>query len=172
MLLTGGYHTSTVQCFRQYHTRLSHVDDNGDPKMVDVTDKQSTVRTATAEGHISLSSKAIELVLDPSINPKGSVINVAKLAAIMATKKTSDLIPLCHNLNISGVNVDVIVKEGQGLTVRVSVRSVGVTGVEMEALVGVSTGLLTIYDMTKSVSHDHVISGVRLVKKTGGKMDK
>ncbi len=138
--------------------------------MVDVTNKQSTIRTATAEGHITLSSKALELVLDSSINPKGSVIGVAKLAAIMAAKKTPDLIPLCHNLNISGLKVDVIV-ERKGLTVRVNARSVGVTGVEMEALVGVATGLLTIYDMTKSVSSDHVIGDIRLVEKTGGKTD-
>ncbi len=166
--MTGGYHTSCSP--GRYYSTLSHIDNYGDPKMVDVTNKQSTIRTATAEGHITLSSKALELVLDSSINPKGSVIGVAKLAAIMAAKKTPDLIPLCHNLNISGLKVDVIV-ERKGLTVRVNARSVGVTGVEMEALVGVATGLLTIYDMTKSVSSDHVIGDIRLVEKTGGKTD-
>ena len=140
--------------------------------MVDVTNKPKTVRTAVAEGNITLSPEALRMIQDPAINPKGSVVGVAKLAAIMAVKRTPELIPLCHGLDVGGIDVDVIVGGASGdVTVRVGVKSVGVTGVEMEALVGVSIGLLTIYDMTKSVSHDHVIHGVRLLRKTGGKKD-
>lgn len=162
----------TFTLHRPYSSGLSHIDSHGDPKMVDITDKSPTVRTATAEGHIKLSLEAFKLVVDPSLNPKGSITNVAKLAAIMSVKKTSDLIPLCHSINISGVDVDVLLDgDNDDVTVRVSVRSVGVTGVEMEALMGVTTGLLTIYDMTKSVSHDHTIHSIQLLKKTGGKKD-
>ena len=135
--------------------------------MVDISGKSSTLRVATAEGRIQLSSRALEMVLDPGSNPKGSVMNVARLASIMAVKKTADLIPLCHSLSVSGIDVKVLV-EDKDVIVRVSVKSVGETGVEMEALTGVSVGLLTIYDMTKSVSHEHVITNIRLLSKTGG----
>ena len=135
--------------------------------MVDISGKSSTLRVATAEGRIQLSSRALEMVLDPGSNPKGSVMNVAQLASIMAVKKTADLIPLCHSLSVSGIDVKVLV-EDKDVIVRVSVKSVGETGVEMEALTGVSVGLLTIYDMTKSVSHEHVITNIRLLSKMGG----
>ena len=135
--------------------------------MVDISGKSSTLRVATAEGRIQLSSRALEMVLDPGSNPKGSVMNVARLASIMAVKKTADLIPLCHSLSVSGIDVKVLV-EDKDVIVRVSVKSVGETGVEMEALTGVSVGLLTIYDMTKSVSHEHVITNIRLLSKMGG----
>ena len=148
---------------------LTHISEDGDPKMVDVTGKQRTLRTAVAEGRITLSPEAMKLVMDPQTNPKGSVANVARLASIMAVKKTPDLIPLCHGLSVSSVDVDLVVEDGNSVTVRVCVKSEGVTGVEMEALTGVSMGLLTIYDMTKSVSHQHVIKYIRLLKKTGGK---
>ena len=154
------------------HSTLSHIDGAGDPRMVDVTDKATTVRTATAEGYISLSPEALKLVRDPLTNPKGSVIDVARLASIMAVKKTPELIPLCHSLNISGIDVNVSIGDCCDVCVRVCVKSVGVTGVEMEALVGVSAGLLTIYDMTKSVSHDHTIHKIQLLQKSGGKKDK
>ena len=135
--------------------------------MVDISGKSSTLRVATAEGRIQLSCRALEMVLDPGSNPKGSVMNVARLASIMAVKKTADLIPLCHSLSVSGIDVKVLV-EDKDVIVRVSVKSVGETGVEMEALTGVSVGLLTIYDMTKSVSHEHVITNIQLLSKTGG----
>lgn len=169
MILIGGLHTKADL---QQQQRSSHLDASGDPKMVDVTSKSVTSRTATAEGHIKLSPEALQQVLNPSLNPKGSITNVTKLAAIMSVKKTSELIPLCHNVQINGIDVDVEVDEdSSNVTVRVSVRSVGVTGVEMEALTGVTTGLLTIYDMTKSVSHNHTIHSIKLLRKTGGKKD-
>ena len=168
VICIGGLHTAANS--ERLHCNLSHIDKEGEPNMVDVTHKQVTTRTAVAEGSIMLSDDALEMVLNPSTNPKGSVVTVARIAAIMAVKKTPDLIPLCHGLSVSGVDVAVAVgKQSNVMTVTVCVKSVGVTGVEMEALVGVSTALLTIYDMTKSVSHEHIINDIRLLQKTGGK---
>ena len=150
---------------------LSHLDSTGDPKMVDVSGKTPTLRTAVAEGHMNLTPKALELITNPALNPKGAVLGTAKLAAIMATKKTPELIPLCHTLLLSSVQVEFEVREEKLVVVRVSVTSRGNTGVEMEALTGVSVALLTVYDMTKSVSHNHTITSIRLISKTGGKTD-
>lgn len=150
---------------------LSHLDSTGDPKMVDVSGKTPTLRTAVAEGHMNLTPKALELITNPALNPKGAVLGTAKLAAIMATKKTPELIPLCHTLLLSSVHVEFEVREEKLVVVRVSVTSKGNTGVEMEALTGVSVALLTVYDMTKSVSHNHTITSIRLISKTGGKTD-
>ena len=149
---------------------LSHIGPEGDPQMVDITGKVTSVRQATAEGCIQLSKKAMQLVKDPLLNPKGSILAVAQVAAIMAVKKTPDLIPLCHPIPISDVHVKLLI-EKEEVRVRVSVKSEGVTGVEMEALTGVTIALLAIYDMTKSVGYEHKITGVHLVNKTGGKSD-
>lgn len=138
--------------------------------MVDVSDKATTVRTAMATGKITLSPQAMKLYKDPSSNPKGSVAAVAQIASIMAIKKTSDIIPLCHSLSVSGVDVGIETNDND-VIITVSVRSKGTTGVEMEALVGVSTGLLTIYDMTKSTGYEHVIKDIQLVNKKGGKSE-
>ena len=150
---------------------LSHIDDTtGDPKMVDVSGKVSTLRTAVAEGSIKVTPAALKLITDPTLNPKGAVLATAKLAAIMAAKKTPELIPLCHTLLLSSVQVEFTVREEE-IVARVTVTSEGNTGVEMEALTGVSVALLTVYDMVKAVSHKHSITGIALVSKTGGKAD-
>ena len=149
---------------------LSHVDSSSQPKMVDVSKKSASLRIATAEGRITLTKQAISLLNDSNLSPKGPVLSVARLAAIMAVKQCSTLIPLCHVVPIAGVDVCTDVCNDE-VVVQVTVKSIGVTGVEMEALTGVSVALLTVYDMTKSVSHKHVINEIRLLSKTGGKSD-
>ena len=138
--------------------------------MVDISGKAPSLRTAVAEGKIKLTPEALALITDPTHNPKGAVLGTAKLAGIMAAKKTPDLIPLCHTLLLSSVEVEFQLNEDH-LVVRVQVVSEGSTGVEMEALTGVSVTLLTVYDMVKSVSHVHTITNIRLLSKTGGKSD-
>ena len=138
--------------------------------MVDVSQKDSTNRAARASGKITLTQPAFELVSGQTESRKGSVLTVAQIAGIMAAKNTHSLIPLCHNIALSHVSVTFDLQpESRSVCVCAGVRSVGVTGVEMEALAAVAIALLTVYDMTKSVSHDHVISDVRLDEKTGGK---
>ena len=150
---------------------LSHIDNaTGDPKMVDVSGKVSTERTAVAEGSIKVTADAMKLITDPALNPKGAVLATAKLAAIMAAKKTPELIPLCHLLLLSSVQVEFDLREEE-IVARVTVISKGNTGVEMEALTGVSVALLTVYDMVKAVSQEHTITGIALISKTGGKSD-
>ena len=175
--MLGGYHTLAVsspvsssryQFCQKRSLSFSHIDVDGSPKMVDVTSKKHTVRTATAKGTIELSSEAMAIFHDPESNPKGSVAAVAKIAAIMAVKRTPDIIPLCHPVNVTNVDISVETKD-PFVTITVCVKSEGPTGVEMEALTGVSSGLLTIYDMTKSTGYQHVIKDIRLVNKTGGK---
>ena len=136
--------------------------------MIDVSHKVPTLRKAVAEGFITLTPEALQIVRDPSLNPKGSVLTVARVAAILAVKNTPTSIPLCHSVVINSVGVD-MVEEREGVRVMVSVVCEGKTGVEMEALAGVAAGLLTIYDMTKAISHCHTITDIKLVQKTGGK---
>ncbi len=147
--------------------KLTHLDASGRPQMVDVTDKDVTSRTAIAAGHVEMSAETLALALGGS-GRKGDVIHTATLAGIMGAKRTSDLIPLCHPLPISKINVD-IQSDGAGLRVTAEVKTTGRTGVEMEALTAVSTACLTIYDMLKAAQKDMVISDIRLMKKTGGK---
>ena len=138
--------------------------------MVDVSLKSSSNRHAVASGKIHLTAKAYALVKDHHLSKKGSVLSVAQLAGIMAAKQTPNLIPLCHHVTLSHVTVDFELDDNACCVgVRVGVRSVGVTGVEMEALCGVSVALLTVYDMTKSASHRHTITDVCLEEKRGGK---
>ncbi|XP_011403040.2 PREDICTED: GTP 3',8-cyclase, mitochondrial-like [Amphimedon queenslandica] len=174
MILIGGYHTnaaslvaSRLHLHKMYST-LSHIGSDGNPRMVDITGKKHTMRTATAEGTIDLSSEAMELFTSPIANPKGSVAAVARIAAIMGVKKTPEIIPLCHPVNITSVDITVDVKD-LAVMIKVCVKSEGPTGVEMEALTGVSSGLLAIYDMTKSTGYKHVIRDIHLITKTGGK---
>lgn len=136
--------------------------------MVDVSSKETTLRNASAEGFITLTPAALAIVRDHTHSPKGSVLGVARVAAILAVKATPTIIPLCHSVIVNSVGVD-MEEEGEGVRVTVSVICEGKTGVEMEALTGVSAALLTIYDMTKSISHSHTISSIRLLQKTGGK---
>lgn len=138
--------------------------------MLDVGHKSVTQRFAKARGTIGLTPSAYLLVKETQHSSKGSVLGVAQLAGIMAAKQTAQLIPLCHTLPLSHVSVHFeLCDDRHTVTVEVGVKCEGKTGVEMEALTGVSVALLTIYDMTKSLSHSHVISDVKLVEKLGGR---
>ena len=148
---------------------LTHLDENNRPKMVDVSDKDNTTRVAVASGIIEVTKEAYESVI-ANTNKKGPVLQTAVIAAIMGVKKTSDLIPMCHPLNLSGINCDVEeLPELPGFKLVVTVKLTGKTGVEMEALTGVSVGLLTIYDMLKAIDKGMVIKNIQLEKKSGGK---
>ncbi|MEQ1687979.1 MAG: cyclic pyranopterin monophosphate synthase MoaC [Sphingopyxis sp.] len=148
-------------------TTLSHIDEHGAARMVDVSAKAANARRAVAEGRITLSPAALDAVREGS-GPKGDVIACARIAGIMAAKRTADLIPLCHPLPLSAASVDFAFAE-DGVFVTADVRTAAQTGVEMEALTAVSVALLTIYDMAKAVDKGAVIGGIRLVSKDGGK---
>lgn len=148
---------------------LTHFDAQGQAHMVDVADKASTHRRATAEGWIEMLPATLELIESGNAK-KGDVLGVARIAAIQAAKKTSDLIPLCHPLALTRVAVEFTVDQARNaVCCRASVETVGQTGVEMEALTAVQVGLLTIYDMCKAVDRGMTMTGVRLVEKMGGK---
>lgn len=146
---------------------LTHLDAAGAARMVDVSNKATTARTATATGRISMSTEAAAAIRDGAI-AKGDVLAVARVAGIMAAKKTSDLIPLCHPLPISGVTLDLTIEDGN-LIATATVRTTHQTGVEMEALTAVSAALLTVYDMAKALDRGMVIDGIRLLAKSGGR---
>ena len=150
-------------------TKFSHVDDKGNVKMVDVTNKLLTVRVAKAEGKINMRPETIAGIKDGEL-PKGNVLNTAKIAGIQAAKKTSGIIPLCHQLNLSFVDIEFEFKSNS-IWVRSTVKTKESTGVEMEALSAVSIALLTVYDMCKAVDKTMEISGVKLIEKKGGKSD-
>ena len=148
---------------------LTHLDDNNRPKMVDVSEKSETTRVAVASGQISMSQEAYDAIME-NTTKKGPVIQTAVIAAIMGVKKTSDLIPMCHPLLLSGINCDIEeLPELPGFKLYVTAKLNGQTGVEMEALTGASVGLLTIYDMVKAIDKSMVISHVQLEEKSGGK---
>lgn len=148
---------------------LTHLDEKDRPKMVDVSGKEDTTRVAVASGKITMSQNAYDMIVGEK-SKKGPVIQTAVIAAILGTKKTSDLIPMCHPLMLTGVNCDVDeVPELPGFKLTVTAKLKGQTGVEMEALTGVSIGLLTIYDMAKAIDKSMVISDVQLESKSGGK---
>ncbi|WP_442902140.1 cyclic pyranopterin monophosphate synthase MoaC [Flexistipes sp.] len=148
---------------------FSHLDKHGRSKMVDVTSKSTTRREAYASGYIYMKGSTLELILSGNVE-KGAVFEVARVAAIMAVKKTGDLIPMCHPLNITAVDVEFIPEVDKSrIRIDVKVKLAGRTGVEMEALTGVSMAALTIYDMCKAVDKDMVISDIRLIEKSGGK---
>jgi cyclic pyranopterin monophosphate synthase len=148
-------------------TRLTHLDEAGRARMVDVSGKASTVREAVAEGFVRMSPATLALALSGE-GRKGEVRAVAEIAGVIAAKKTSDLIPMCHPLALSKVEVSVEPADG-GFAVTARVRTTGPTGVEMEALTAVSIACLTVYDMLKAAEKGMVIEAVRLVSKTGGK---
>jgi cyclic pyranopterin phosphate synthase len=149
--------------------KLSHLDESGRPKMVNVTAKAATARVAIAKGSVSMLPATFKLIKSGG-TAKGDVLSVAKLAGIMAAKKTPDLIPLCHPLLISGVDVDFALDEANNLIeITATVQSTGQTGVEMEALTAVAVAALTVYDMCKAVDRAMKIESIRLVKKSGGK---
>ena len=148
-------------------SKLTHLDETGAARMVDVGGKPETARSATATGRIRMSAEALEAVREGS-GPKGDVLAAARIAGIMAAKRTGELIPLCHPLALDAVSVDFAFESE---TVRVTARAslTGRTGVEMEAMTATSLALLTIYDMAKALDKSMVIEGVRLLEKTGGK---
>ncbi len=147
---------------------LTHVDDRGHARMVDVSAKQVTRRRAEAEGHILMADATLQAVLANTVR-KGDVLAVARLAAVGGAKRTADLIPLCHPLTVDGIDVAVETKpELPGIRVSVAVTTEGRTGVEMEALCGVSAGLLAVYDMCKALDRGMEIGALRLLSKTGG----
>ena len=149
--------------------KLTHFDDNGAPSMVDINEKENTVRVAIAIGKITMSSETLKKILDMKIK-KGDVLLVAKLAGIMAAKKTEQLIPLCHSIPLSYVKVE-LTPDVQNSCVNIKAKAslVGKTGVEMEAFTAVSIASLTIYDMCKSADRGMIISDIKLVHKSGGK---
>jgi len=151
---------------------LTHVDPDGSAVMVDVGEKEITKREAVAEGSISMSPECFAAVMDGNTK-KGAVLNAARIAGIMAAKRTPELIPLCHTLNLSKVQVDFILQpETCEVQTICTVRCEAKTGAEMEALTGVAVALLTVYDMCKAIDRNMKIGNVRLVKKTGGKSGK
>lgn len=146
---------------------FTHFDENGNAIMVDVSDKPITSRVAIAKGSIEVCKEIIDSIQDGT-NKKGDVLNVARIAGIMATKKTSELIPMCHLLLITKSTIDFEIIENT-IHVYCTVKTDGKTGVEMEALTGVNIALLTIYDMCKAIDKGMVIKDIHLVEKTGGK---
>lgn len=148
-------------------TGLTHIDADGAARMVDVSAKAETKRTAVAEGRILIAPQALSAIREGSVK-KGDVLAVARVAGIMAAKKTADLIPLCHPLPISGVTLDLDIEE-DGVRATASVTTTYTTGIEMEALTAVSVALLTIYDMAKAMDRAMRIEGIRLLAKTGGR---
>lgn len=145
--------------------RLSHFDEAGDARMVDVSGKNVTKRTARAHAFVRMSAKVLEQL---RTNPKGNPLEVARVAGIMAAKRTADLIPMCHPLPLSVADVDVQVEAG-GVRIRTLAVTAGQTGVEMEALTAASVAALTVYDMTKALDKGIEIQDVYLLEKTGGK---
>lgn len=149
--------------------RLSHLDEHGHARMVDVSAKDVTSRQATARGRVVMQPATLAMILEGRA-PKGDVLAAARIAGIMAAKRTHELIPLCHPLPVSGISVDLGPSEdGAGVEIEATVRVSGQTGVEMEALTAVSIAALTVYDMCKAVERSMRIEAVRLVAKSGGK---
>jgi len=147
--------------------QLTHLDEHGKARMVDVGGKAETRRVAVASGHVAMSAEALAAIRDGAV-PKGDVLAAARIAGIMAAKKTGELIPLCHPLALDAVTVDFAIGDS-GVAVTASASLTGRTGVEMEALTAVSVALLTIYDMAKAIDKGMVIGDVRLIEKRGGK---
>jgi cyclic pyranopterin phosphate synthase len=148
-------------------SELTHIDGAGNARMVDVSDKAETVRQATARGRVTMQAATMALITAGAAK-KGDVLAVARLAGIMAAKRTAELIPLCHPLPISGVTLDLELT-GTAVEIAATVRTAGRTGVEMEALTAVSVAALTVYDMLKAVDRGMTIEAIRVVQKSGGK---
>ena len=148
---------------------FTHIDSKGKANMVDVTEKNDSFREAMAEGTIKLNEEIIKAITENK-NKKGDVLSTSKIAGIQAAKKTFELIPLAHNLNLTKIDIDFSIDEKNNhINCTSNVKCLGKTGVEMEALTAVSVALLTIYDMCKSFSKNLIISNVMLIKKSGGK---
>jgi len=150
-------------------SKLTHIDAKGEAHMVDVSAKDATERVAVAEGFVLMSAETLKLIVEGNAK-KGDVLGTARIAGIMAAKRTSDLIPLCHPLALSKVTLDITPDDKlPGCRVEASVKMKGPTGVEMEALTAVSVACLTVYDMIKAVERGVHIEGIRLLEKSGGK---
>ena len=148
---------------------LTHLDENNRPKMVDVSDKSNTTRIAVASGIIKMSKKAFNAIINKT-NKKGPVLQTAIISAIMGAKKTSDLIPMCHPLLLTSINCDIEEDiKNYSFKIILTAKLKGRTGVEMEALTGVSIGLLTIYDMVKAIDKGMILKNIQLETKSGGK---
>jgi cyclic pyranopterin phosphate synthase len=151
------------------NNKLTHFDDEGAARMVDVSAKAQTVREAVAAGSVFMLRETLQLILDRKVS-KGDVFGVARLAGIMAAKKTSELIPLCHPLNLTAVDISFDLDEKAScVNMQATIRTTGQTGVEMEALTAIAAAGLTIYDMCKAVDRGMTITDIRLMKKSGGK---
>lgn len=149
--------------------KFTHIDQKGRVRMVDVTGKDATLRTAIAQATVSMQSETLQQIMKRRVK-KGNVLETARIAGILAAKKTAELIPMCHPLNITHVSIDFLPDEhNHSIQIESVVRLVGQTGVEMEALSAVSLAALTIYDMCKSIDREMTITNIRLMKKTGGK---
>ena len=146
--------------------KLTHFDEKGNTQMVDVGGKPETLRVAIAKGHVTAQPETLHRISEQQMK-KGNVLEVARLAGYMAAKRTSELIPLCHPLNLTSIRVDVAIV-AEKIEIEAEVQTVGRTGVEMEALTAVSIAGLTVYDMCKAVDREMCISEIRLIKKTGG----
>ena len=146
---------------------FTHLDDSGHARMVDVTDNQPTVRSATARGFVRCASHVISALRDGAV-PKGDVIAVARIAGIQAAKRTPDLLPLAHVIGVHGAVVDLVIEDA-GIAIEATVRTADRTGVEMEALTAVTVAALAVVDMVKTLDKGTSIENVRIVKKTGGK---
>lgn len=151
---------------------LTHLDEKGNAKMVDVGPKVLNKRTAIAEGFVDVGGEVMKQLQDTDfVNKKGSVTGVARIAGIMGAKKTAELIPLCHPLGLDKCDIDIEIIDNQSFKITCSVSVDAKTGVEMEALTGVSIAALTLYDMCKALSREILIRDIRLVEKRGGKSD-
>lgn len=151
---------------------FSHLDDRGNPNMVDVSEKQATKRSATARAIVTLGEHILEqLRLGEIHTPKGAVFQTAIIAGILGAKKTGELIPLCHPLGLENCNIAINVLNDREVEIRCTATITAKTGVEMEALTGASIAALTVYDMCKALSHDIVIRDICLLEKTGGKSE-
>jgi cyclic pyranopterin monophosphate synthase len=151
--------------------KLSHYTEDGSSRMVDISDKKITLRTAKASGFVRMQNSTLDLI-EKKLIPKGNVFEVAKIAGIIAAKKTSGLIPMCHPLLISHVDLKISIdKERSGVKLESEVKLEGKTGVEMEALTAVSIAALTVYDMCKAVDKNMIIEDLKLIEKKGGKSD-
>ena len=149
--------------------KLTHIDENGRPKMVEVSDKPDTLREATAKATIYMAKETLKRVVNGEM-AKGDVLSVAQTAGIMAAKNTASAIPMCHNIFISGVDMDFQINQDKNcIDIYAITRTIGKTGIEMEAMHAVSIAALTIYDMCKAIDRKMVISDIMLMKKSGGK---
>lgn len=148
---------------------FSHFNDSGRARMVDVSEKAETVRTAVAAGRVLVNAETFELIKTGGMK-KGDVLATAQIAGIMGAKRTSEVIPMCHPIMLTGVDIDLSLNEAEhAVEIQATAKCTGATGVEMEALTAVSVAALTVYDMCKSVQRDIEITDIRLLKKTGGK---